>query len=107
MLNKVTDMDILQLQAQAEQASGLLKSMSNPHRLLILCMLIDAPGTSAGELSMATGLSPSATSQHLARMKEEGLITSQRQAQRVNYFIQDQAVSQIINTLKGIYCPEV
>lgn len=80
--------------------------MSNPHRLLILCMLVDAPGTPAGELSAITGLSPSATSQHLARMKEDGLVESQRDAQRVNYFIKDPSVSKIISTLKGIYCPE-
>lgn len=102
----MTTPNISLLQAQAEQASGLLKAMSNPHRLLILCMLCDSPGTAAGELSAITGLSPSATSQHLARMKEEGLIESQRQAQRVNYFIKDEAVGKIISTLKGIYCPE-
>ncbi|MGP3590874.1 ArsR/SmtB family transcription factor [Vagococcus sp. WN89Y] len=98
--------ELTRLQQQANKASILLKSMSNPHRLLILCMLIDTPGTPAGELSATTGLSPSATSQHLARMKEEGLIESLRQAQRVNYFIKDDAVKKIINTLKGLYCPE-
>ncbi len=102
----MTKPDIPSLQAQAERASGLLKAMSNPHRLLILCMLCDAPGTAAGELSTITGLSPSATSQHLARMKEEGLVASLRQAQRVNYFIKDEAVRKMISTLKGIYCPE-
>lgn len=102
----MTKPDIQLLQKQAEQASGLLKAMSNPHRLLILCMLCDAPGTSAGELSAITGLSPSATSQHLARMKEEGLVESLRQAQRVNYFIKDEAVGKIISTLKGLYCPQ-
>ncbi|WP_039057083.1 metalloregulator ArsR/SmtB family transcription factor [Enterobacter sp. Bisph1] len=102
----MTTPDITQLQTQAEKASGLLKAMSNPHRLLILCMLCDAPGTSAGELSTITGLSPSATSQHLARMKEEGLIESQRQAQRVNYFIKAPAIRTLVQTLKNIYCPE-
>ena len=102
----MTKPDIPLLQAQAEQASSLLKAMSNPHRLLILCMLCDAPGTSAGELSTITGLSPSATSQHLARMKEDGLVASLRKAQRVNYFINDEAVRKIISTLKSIYCPE-
>lgn len=102
----MTNAELTHLQQQALQACSLLKSMSNPHRLLILCMLIDAPGTPAGELSAVTGLSPSATSQHLARMKEEGLIESQRQAQRVNYFIKDEAVKKIISTLKGLYCPE-
>ena len=79
--------------------------MSNPHRLLILCMLCDAPGTSAGDLAKVTGLSPSATSQHLARMREEGLIDSQRAAQRLHYFIKNDAVRQIVATLKTLFCP--
>jgi len=80
--------------------------MSNPGRLLILCILIDSPGTSAGDLSKLTGLSPSATSQHLARMRSENLIKSERQAQRVNYFIKDESVQKLIATLKAIFCPE-
>ena len=102
----MTTPTITSLQIQAEKAATLLKTMSNPHRLLILCMLCDAPGTSAGELSAITGLSPSATSQHLARMKEEGLIESERQAQRVNYFVKARAVRTLVSTLKTLYCPE-
>lgn len=60
---------------------------------------------SAGELARATGLSPSATSQHLARMRDEGLIDSERDAQRIHYFITHPAVQQVINTLKTLYCP--
>lgn len=93
------------LQARAGEAATLLKAMSNPHRLLILCMLCDAPGTSAGELARVTGLSPSATSQHLARMREEGLIDSQRDAQRLHYSIKNDAVRQIVATLKTLFCP--
>ena len=94
-----------QLQASAGQAAALLKAMSNPRRLLILCMLCGTPGTSAGDLARATGLSPSATSQHLARMREEGLIDSTREAQRILYFIKNDAVHQLISTLKSLYCP--
>jgi len=97
--------ELEQLQASAEQAATLLKAMSNPRRLLILCTLCAAPGTSAGELARATGLSPSATSQHLARMREEGLIASTREAQRILYFIKNDAVHQLISTLKTLYCP--
>ena len=97
--------ELEQLQASAEQAAALLKAMSNPKRLLILCMLCGSPGTSAGELARATGLSPSATSQHLARMREEGLIDSTREAQRILYFIKNDAVHQLISTLKSLYCP--
>ncbi|ATM77254.1 Probable HTH-type transcriptional regulator ygaV [Serratia fonticola] len=93
------------LLASANAAATLLKAMSNPRRLLILCMLVDTPGTSAGELALATGLSPSATSQHLAKMREEGLIESTRDRQRINYSIKNSAVQQVISTLKAIYCP--
>src|SRR5690606_21293984 len=97
--------ELEQLQASAGQAALLLKAMSHPKRLLILCMLCGSPGTSAGELARATGLSPSATSQHLARMREEGLIDSQRDAQRILYSIKNAAVNAIIATLKTVYCP--
>lgn len=97
--------ELEQLQASAEQAAALLKAMSNPRRLLILCTLCGAPGTSAGELAHATGLSASATSQHLARMREEGLIDSTRDAQRILYSIKNDAVHQLISTLKTLYCP--
>ena len=99
----MTDTELLQ--SRAGEAAALLKAMSNPKRLLILCMLCDAPGTSAGELAKITGLSPSATSQHLARMREEGLIGSQRDAQRIHYFIHSEAVKQVVATLKTLYCP--
>ena len=88
--------ELAQLQASAEQAAALLKSMSHPKRLLILCMLSGSPGTSAGELTRITGLSASATSQHLARMRDEGLIDSQRDAQRILYSIKNEAVNAII-----------
>ena len=97
--------ELEQLQASAGQAAALLNAMSNPRRLLILCMLCGTPGTSAGDLARATGLSPSATSQHLARMREEGLIDSTREAQRILYFIKNDAVHQLISTLKSLYCP--
>lgn len=97
--------ELEQLQASAEQAASLLKAMSNARRLLILCTLCGAPGTSAGELARATGLSASATSQHLARMRDEGLIDSTRDAQRILYFIKNDAVNQVISTLKTLYCP--
>lgn len=97
--------ELEQLQASAEQAAALLKAMSNARRLLILCTLCGAPGTSAGELARATGLSASATSQHLSRMRDEGLIDSTRDAQRILYFIKNDAVNQVISTLKTLYCP--
>lgn len=100
------DTQLFQLQEGASLATTLLKSMSNSNRLLILCVLIDKPGTSSGELGQLTCLTPSATSQHLSKMKEDGLVESERVAQKVNYFIKNDAVEKIISTLKDIYCPE-
>jgi DNA-binding transcriptional ArsR family regulator len=96
--------ELEQLQASAEQAATLLKAMSNPRRLLILCTLCGAPAPARGA-GACHGLSPSATSQHLARMREEGLIDSTREAQRILYFIKNDAVHQLISTLKTLYCP--
>lgn len=101
---KQTDIEFLQ--ENAAQATRLLKSMSNANRLLILCTLIDSPGTSAGNLSKLTGLSPSATSQHLARMKEEDLIECSIDEQRRNYFIKNESIRKVVATLKDIFCPE-
>lgn len=68
--------ELAQLQASAEQAAALLKAMSHPKRLLILCMLSGSPGTSAGELTRITGLSASATSQHPLVCGTKGLSTA-------------------------------
>ncbi|MFA1646394.1 MAG: ArsR/SmtB family transcription factor [Enterobacteriaceae bacterium] len=97
--------DLSLLQSQAENAAALLKTLSHPQRLLILCVLTGKPGTEAGELSRLSGLSASATSQHLARMKSEGLIEGIRQARNVRYHIKNEAIFAVVQTLKSIYCP--
>ncbi|EKK7725429.1 winged helix-turn-helix transcriptional regulator [Cronobacter sakazakii] len=93
------------LHRQAASAAALLKTLSHPQRLLILCVLIENPGTEAGELCKMSGLSPSATSQHLARMKAEGLIEGIREARYIRYHIKNEAVVAVVHTLKTIYCP--
>ncbi|WP_276641927.1 ArsR/SmtB family transcription factor [Siccibacter turicensis] len=93
------------LQDQVVKAAALLKTLSHPQRLMILCVLIGEPGTEAGELSRMSGLSASATSQHLARMKAEGLIEGVRDARFIRYHIKDEAIVAVVQTLKNIYCP--
>lgn len=94
--------EMSELQGQAENAAALLKTLSHPQRLLILCILTGSPGTEAGELSR---LSASATSQHLSRMKSEGLIEGTRQARYIRYHIKNDAIFAVVQTLKNIYCP--
>ncbi|PIW30046.1 MAG: ArsR family transcriptional regulator [Rhodospirillales bacterium CG15_BIG_FIL_POST_REV_8_21_14_020_66_15] len=85
-----------------EQASALLKAMSNPHRLLVLCHL--ARGEKCvGELEAIVGLSQSALSQHLARLRHDGIVKTRRDAQTIYYSLQGDEATTIIEALAGLY----
>ena len=93
------------MQANATEASGLLKSLANPSRLLVLCALVTREHT-VGELEALTGISQSAISQHLARLREAEIVTTRRDAQRIFYSLSNEEVKAVLETLHGIYCPE-
>lgn len=93
-------------ETKAETAASLLKAMSNPHRLMILCRL-GASEASVGELQADSGLSQSALSQHLAVLRGRGLVQTRRERQTIYYSLSDPAVRQVIETLMKIYCPEM
>jgi ArsR family transcriptional regulator, virulence genes transcriptional regulator len=92
-------------EAKAAEAARLLKLLANERRLLILCRLVAEREMSVGALSAAVGLGQSALSQHLAKMREEGLVATRRDAQTVMYRITDRNVSRVLKLLKDIYCP--
>ena len=98
------DLDLFK--QNAGNAAELLKKMSHPDRLLVLCHLSFGE-LSAGELAKKSQLSLSAFSQHLAILREAGLIKTRRVAQTLYYSIQNDSVLQILATLKQIFCPEV
>ena len=89
--------------AHADTASHLLKSMANAQRLRILCLLVTGE-RSVGELNDPLDLSQSALSQHLARLREDGLVTTRREAQSVHYRLASGPAKRLIKTLHGIYC---
>ena len=93
------------LEAKAGEAVQLLRMLSNEKRLLILCRLVAQREVSVGELGAAVGLSQSALSQHLARMRQEGLVATRRQAQTIFYRVADPNARRILKLLKTIYCP--
>lgn len=97
--------DLEVLQASAVQAAALLQAMGNPHRLLVLCLLLAQGEMTVGALNEMVALSPSALSQHLAKMREEGLVAYRRESQTLHYRIEDPRVAQLIGTLKSIFCP--
>lgn len=95
--------DLEHLQENARRASALLKAMSNEHRLMILCQLLHGE-KSVGELERLIGLSQSALSQHLARLRRDNLVQTRRQAQTIYYSLAGHEASAVIDTLYGLYC---
>lgn len=96
-------MDIAELEKNAERASELLAAMANPRRLMVLCKLIDGE-KSVTALAEAVGLSQSALSQHLAKLRERGLVKTRRDAQTIYYSVGSEEVRGILSTLYGLYC---
>jgi len=94
-----------ELERKAAEAAGLLKLLANENRLLILCRLAVAGEMSVGDLADAVDLSQSALSQHLAKMREDGLVATRREAQTVFYRIADPNAARLLALLKSIYCP--
>lgn len=96
--------DLSALRAHAGRAAALLRALSNENRLMILCLLIEGE-RSVGELNAALPLSQSALSQHLAVLREEGLVETRREAQTVFYAVASEPVREVISTLHAVYCP--
>jgi DNA-binding transcriptional ArsR family regulator len=92
-----------EMERNAARVARLLKAMGNPNRLMILCQL-SAGERSVGALAGAVGLSQSALSQHLAKLREDGLVTTRRQAQSVLYSLSSEEVRTLIDVLYGLFC---
>ena len=82
----------------SQRASALLKAMGNPHRLYVLRQLANGE-KSVGELEKIIGLSQSALSQHLARLRREKLVKTRRQAQTIYYSLDGGRATRIIDAL--------
>jgi DNA-binding transcriptional ArsR family regulator len=95
------------LEVEAARVAGVLKLLANESRLLILCRLVIAGEMSVGDLSETVGLSQSALSQHLAKMRAEGLVDYRRQSQTLFYRIANDHAAQLLGALKDIYCPDI
>lgn len=92
-----------ELEARAEDAARLLATLAHAKRLLALCHLLHGE-KSVGRLAELVGLSPTALSQHLARMRDLGLVTTRREGQAIFYSLASQEVAAILETLYRLYC---
>ncbi|WP_325684817.1 ArsR/SmtB family transcription factor [Rhodopila sp.] len=95
--------DPKQMAAAAEEASELLKSLANRHRLLILCQLTQGE-RSVGDLAAFLDLRDSTVSQHLALLRREGLVRARRNGQTIWYSVASDPARRILETLFDIFC---
>lgn len=93
--------------AQAAEAAAAMKAIAHESRLLVLCHLAEAGELSAGELTRRIGMGQSALSQHLAKLRGEGLVAVRKEAQSVFYRIADPRMHDLLGALHAIYCPAV
>lgn len=95
-------MNLKTLEEQSEKASSLLKALANEKRLMIVCILQQGE-KNVGELEQKVGLSQSALSQHLARLRRDGIVDTRREAQTIYYSLKDKAVPKLLTCLAEIY----
>ncbi len=91
------------LEAKADEAARLLGTLSNAKRLIVLCNLVERERT-VGDLARLAGLSQAALSQHLARLRDMGLVDTRRAGQSIFYRLASGEVRAILETLHHLYC---
>lgn len=95
--------DMSDMFANAEKAAKLLKIIANPHRLMILCLLLDGK-KNVSELTEAVGISQTAMSNHLARLRGDHLVDFTRYHRSLVYALTSANVAHIIESLYQLYC---
>jgi ArsR family transcriptional regulator, virulence genes transcriptional regulator len=95
------------LTRQAGEAARLLKMLGNEKRLLILCFLAARGEMTVGELVRVVKLSQSALSQHLGKLRADGLVAFRRDSQTLHYRVADISALRVLQLLKQIYCDDL
>jgi len=105
VLNTDTDHDytLLEGDADIDRASRALKAMSHPLRLKILCTLGDQE-VSVQDIVERVGTSQSNISQHLAILRDKGILTSRKDANRVFYKVSDNRTLALIGMMREVFC---
>jgi ArsR family transcriptional regulator, virulence genes transcriptional regulator len=101
-----TSFDPEVMEEKAGEVAGLLRALANERRLMILCKLVEWGEANVNTLADAVGLSQSALSQHLSKMRAEGLVTFRRERQTLWYRIADPRIEQLFATLHNLFCAE-
>ena len=92
------------LEKKAGELAALLRMFANEHRLLILCKLVELGEANVSTLAEEVGLSASALSQHLAKMRAEAVVAFRRDSQTIWYRIADPRIEELFSTLHRLFC---
>jgi DNA-binding transcriptional ArsR family regulator len=95
------------IEKAAAEVAAVLRAIANERRLMIVCKLVEWGEGNVNALAETVGLSQSALSQHLARMRDEGLVTYRRDSQTLWYRIADPRIEDLLATLHKLYCKPV
>ncbi len=95
--------NLIDKQEHIEMAARALKAIAHPLRLKILCVLGDQEAC-VQEIVDAVGTSQSNISQHLAILREKGVLLTRKDANRVYYRVGDQRTLQLVVMMRGIFC---
>jgi ArsR family transcriptional regulator, virulence genes transcriptional regulator len=95
------------VEAAASEVAGVLHALGSERRLVILCKLVEWGEANVHSLAEAIGLSQSALSQHLAKMRDEGIVTFRRESQTLWYSIADPRIESLLATLHQLYCKPI
>lgn len=99
-------MDLASFEANAATVAELLKALGNTKRLMVMCKLAEHGEMRVAAIAEAVDLSQSALSQHLAKMRAEGLVDFRREAQTLWYRIADSRCEALLAVLHDLYCQE-
>ncbi|WP_029077067.1 ArsR/SmtB family transcription factor [Kaistia adipata] len=97
-------LDLAAFEAKATEVAELLRALGNERRLMMLCKLVEQGEMTVGALADAVALSQSALSQHLARMRDENIVTFRRDGQTLWYRIADPRIEEMMAVLHRLYC---
>ncbi len=100
----IVNLDTEQLERKAAEVAAILRALANERRLMILCKLVEWGEASVNALADEIGLSQSALSQHLAKMREEGIVAYRRDGQTLWYRIADPRIEEMFATLHRLFC---
>jgi DNA-binding transcriptional ArsR family regulator len=101
-----SQIELVEFQKQASEVSAILRALANERRLMIVCKLVEWGEANVNTLAQAVGLSQSALSQHLSKMRDEGIVATRRESQTIWYRIADPRIEQLLATLHGLFCPK-